>query len=67
MGVWKAEVSFRIGHDLRRELQGIAEQERRTLGNVGAVLIEWAVAQFHYAGSIDRLLKIQLSSKKEEQ
>jgi hypothetical protein len=38
MGEWKVQV--RVREDLRRELEGVAERERRTLGNVGRVLLE---------------------------
>jgi hypothetical protein len=53
MGEWKVQVSFRVREDLRRELQCIAEQERRTLGNLGRGLLEWAAAQLHVAGSVE--------------
>jgi hypothetical protein len=65
MGEWKVQVSFRVRHDLRRELEGVAERERRTLGNVGRVLLEWAAVQLRVAGSVERLLKVQLTNKKE--
>ena len=64
MGVWKAQVSFRVREELRRELQDVAERECRTLGNVGQVLLEWATAQLRVAGSIERLRRVQLTSKK---
>jgi hypothetical protein len=64
MGVWKAQVSFRVREELRRELQDVAERECRTLGNVGQVLLEWATAQLRVAGSIERLRRVQLASKK---
>jgi hypothetical protein len=64
MGEWKAQISLRVSQDLRRELEGVAERERRKLGNVAEVLIEWAVLQLRLAGTIDRLLKVQLMSKK---
>jgi hypothetical protein len=64
MGVWKAQVSFRVREELRRELQDVAERECRTPGNVGQVLLEWATAQLRVAGSIERLRRVQLMSKK---
>lgn len=63
MGEWKAPVSLRVSQDLRRELEGVAARERRKLGNVGEVLLEWAVLQLRVAGTIERLLKVQLTSK----
>jgi hypothetical protein len=44
MGEWKVQVSFKVRQDLRRELKRVAERERRTLGNVGGVLLEWAAS-----------------------
>jgi hypothetical protein len=64
MGEWKAPLSVRVRQDLRRELEDVAERERRKLGNVAEVLIEWAVLQLRVAGTIDRLLKVQLANKK---
>jgi len=66
MGEWKVQVSFRVRQDLRHELEGVAERERRTLGNVGRVLLEWAALQLRVAGSVERLLKVQLTNKKEK-
>ncbi len=63
MGEWKAQISLRVRQDLRREMEEFADKERRTLGNVGEVLLEWAWAQLRAAGSIDRLLKFKIRSK----
>jgi hypothetical protein len=60
MGEWKAQISLRVRQDLRREMEEFADKERRKLGNVGEVLLEWAWAQLQAAGSIDRLLKFKL-------
>jgi hypothetical protein len=57
MGEWKASVTIRIRPSLRSELIEFAENEHRSLGNLGAVLLEWAFEQVKAAGSIDRLLK----------
>jgi hypothetical protein len=57
MGEWKSQVSFRIQPTLRIELQEFADQERRSLGNLGAVLLEWGFEQLKAVGSVDRLLK----------
>jgi len=42
MGEWKAQISLRVRQDLRRGLEEFADKERRKLGNVGEVLLEWA-------------------------
>src|SRR5467141_4034076 len=66
MGVWKVQVSFRVRQDLRQELEEVAERERRTLGNVGRALLEWAALQLRVAGSVERLMKYQLGKKEGE-
>jgi len=66
MGEWKAQISLRVPQALRAEMEELAARERRKLGNVGTVLLEWGVEQLKAAGSIERLLKykIQTSSEK---
>ena len=66
MGEWKAQISLRVRQDLRRELEGVAERERRKLGNVAEALLEWAAQQLRVAGSVDRLFKYQLGKKEEK-
>ena len=66
MGEWKAQLSLRVRQDLRRELEAFAEKERRKLGNVGEVILEWGFEQLKTAGSLDRLLKYQLGKRKEK-
>jgi hypothetical protein len=61
MGEWKAPLSLRIRRDLRTELEQLAARERRTLGNIGELLLEWSVEQLKAAGSMDRLLKSKAS------
>jgi hypothetical protein len=63
MGEWKAQISLRVRQDLRREMENFASKERRKLGNVGEVLLEWAWMQLQAAGSIDRLLKFGIRPK----
>lgn len=63
MGEWKAQVSIRVRQDLRRELEEWAFKERRKLGNVGEVLLEWGFEQLKATGSIDRLLKFRIGKK----
>ena len=65
MGEWKAQVSFRIRQDLRLEIEEFAAREKRSLGNVGAVLLEWGFEQLKASGSIDRLLKYKVRTPKQ--
>ena len=58
MGEWKAPLSLRIRRDLRVELEEFAARERRTLGNVGELLLEWALEQLKSAGTTERLLRM---------
>jgi len=58
MGEWKAPLSLRIRRDLRAELEEFAARERRTLGNIGELLLEWALEQLKSAGTMDRLLRM---------
>ena len=60
MGEWKAQVSLRIRQALRADLEEFAAREKRKLGNVGEVLLEWSFEQLKAAGSIDRLLKYKI-------
>jgi hypothetical protein len=57
MGEWKAPLSLRVRQALRAELETFAAQERRTLGNLGELIVEWAFEQLKSAGSTERLLK----------
>jgi hypothetical protein len=60
MGEWKAQLSLRVRQELRRELEEFAYKERRKLGNLGEVLLEWAWEQLQAAGSTNRLLKSKI-------
>jgi hypothetical protein len=60
MGEWKAQLSLRVRQLLRTELEAFAAGEKRKLGNVGEVLLEWSFDQLKAAGSIDRLLKYKI-------
>lgn len=60
MGEWKAQVSLRVRQALRAEMEEFAAREKRKLGNVGEVLLEWSFEQLKAAGSIDRLLKYKI-------
>ena len=60
MGEWRIQVSVRVSQALRAELEKYAAKERRSLGNFGAVILEWAFEQLKVAGSTDRLLKYKI-------
>jgi hypothetical protein len=68
MGEWKACVTMRIRPQLRDELLQFADQEQRSLGSLGAILLEWAVEQLKSAGSTQRLrrCKIRLPSNRSQ-
>jgi hypothetical protein len=57
MGEWKACVTMRVKPALRIELEKFAAREHRSMGNLGAVLLEWSFRQLEAAGSTDHLLK----------
>jgi hypothetical protein len=56
MGEWKMAVTLRIRGDLRAETIALAEQEKRSLGNLAAILLEWSFEQLKAAGSTTKLL-----------
>jgi len=60
MGEWKASVTVRVNPALRAELWQFATRERRSLGNIGATLLEWAFEQLKVAGSTERLLQYKI-------
>jgi hypothetical protein len=66
MGECKESVTMRVRRVLRVELVTFADRERRSLGNLGATLLEWAFEQLKVAGTVDRLLKVQLANKREK-
>ena len=66
MGEWKKSVTIRIRPSLRSELIEFAENEHRSLGNLGAILLEWGFEQLKIAGSAERLLKCGVGKRDEE-
>ena len=60
MGEWKAQLSLRVRQCLRSEMEEFAAHEKRKLGNLGEILLEWAFVQLKTAGSVDRLLRLGL-------
>ncbi len=57
MGEWKVNLNLRISVQRRTQLEEIAARERRTLGNLGNLLVEWAADQLQAAGSTEKLLR----------
>jgi hypothetical protein len=62
MGEYKVQLSLRVRQALRAELEQFAAREKRKLGNIGEVILEWAFEQLKVAGSTDRLLKYKIRS-----
>lgn len=60
MGEWKAQISLRVRQALRMELEQMAARERRKLGNLGELVLEWGFEQLKEAGSTERLLQCRL-------
>ncbi|HKW61670.1 MAG TPA: hypothetical protein VJN89_03925 [Candidatus Acidoferrum sp.] len=46
---------IRIRQEVRRELEEFAAEERRTLGNLSEILLEWGFEQLKAAGSTAQL------------
>jgi hypothetical protein len=57
MGIWKLGCSIRLRPETKAALEEFAIRERRTFGNLGAVLLEWALGELQKAGSTERLLR----------
>ncbi len=60
MGEWKAQLSLRVRQALRAELEEFAAREKRKLGNIGELILEWGFEQLKAAGSTERLLKYKI-------
>ncbi len=56
MGERKIAVTLRMRGDLWAEMIVLAEQEKRSLGNLAAILLEWSFEQLKAAGSTTKLL-----------
>ena len=63
MGEWKVQLGLRVRQALRLEMEEFAVREKRKLGNVGEIILEWGFEQLKAAGSIDRLLKYKIRSR----
>jgi hypothetical protein len=55
MGEWKKSVTLRMRNDLRTEMSAFAEQEKRSLGGLAAILLEWSFEQLKAACNTTRL------------
>ncbi len=60
MGEWKAQLSLRVRQALRAELEEIAHRERRKLGNLSELVLEWGYEQLKDAGTTERLLQSRI-------
>ncbi len=67
MGEWKAPLSLRVRQQLRAGLEEAAARDKRTLGNLGEVLLEWSFQQLQVVGSTERLLKYRVRPAGERQ
>lgn len=63
VGIWKVGCSIRLRPEFKAILEECAQRERRSFGNLGAVLLEWALEQLKAAGSVQRLLKYGIRPK----
>ena len=52
-----SNVTVRVSPELRTEMVEFATSEQRSLGNMGAMLLEWAFEHLKTAGSTERLFK----------
>jgi hypothetical protein len=60
MGEWKAPLSLRVRRPLRAGLEEFAARDKRALGNLGEILLEWSFEQLQVVGSTERLLKYRV-------
>ena len=65
MGEWKAQISLRVRQAFRADLEQFAARERRTLGSIVELLLEWAFVQLQAAGTLTNLLKYQLGKRRD--
>ena len=65
MGEWKTQISLRVRQAFRADLEQFAARERRTLGSVVELLLEWAFVQLQAAGTLTNLLKYQLGKRRD--
>jgi hypothetical protein len=63
MGEWRANITLRIRPALRDELLEFAAREKRSLGNLGTLLLEWGLKQLKLAKSTERLLKCRVRAR----
>lgn len=51
MGIWKVNCAVRVPVEIRAALEEFAKREKRTLGNLNAVLIEWGLTRLRKPGA----------------
>jgi len=57
MGEWEAQISVRVRQAFRADLEEFAAHEKRKLGNLAELILEWVFEQLKTAGSTQDLLK----------
>lgn len=60
MGEWKAPLSLRVRQALRTDIEAVAAREKRSMSNIGELILEWGIQQFKAAGSMERLLSSKI-------
>ena len=60
MGEWKVQVSIRVRQALRAELEEFAVREKRKMGNLAELILEWGFEQLKKAGSSHQLMKYKV-------
>ena len=60
MGEWKAPLSLRVRQALRTDIEAVAAREKRSMSNIGELILEWGIQQLKAAGSMERLLSSKI-------
>jgi hypothetical protein len=60
VGEWKAPLSLRVRQTLRTDIEAVAAREKRSLSNIGELILEWGIQQLKTAGSTERLLSSKI-------
>jgi hypothetical protein len=60
VGEWKAPLSLRVHPALRTEIEAIAAREKRSMSNIGELILEWGLQQIKNAGSLELLLSSKI-------
>lgn len=60
MGEWKVQLNLRVSQALKAKLERFASREKRKLGNLSEIILEWGFEQLEAAGSTHHLLKYRV-------